>query len=456
MKFTSMPLLRKWALAGSGVLAGLLLLSYAYGCFQAEPPKPNDEINMVLEWNRCLLEAEVVSEGHRGPIVARTYGYVGLAAYEAALPGLAGDFQSLSARFPDLELPESPSESVFNSAIALNACYSVVIGRFYLSSPEPVRHKRVSLEDKWERIFARHLDTAVVRISREYGRSVGLAVYLWSTTDSLGYRANHHNYDRNYTPPEGEGLWVTSADFPMPALLPYWGGVRTFLADREMYLAQPLPPYSTATNQLYYVQALELISLSKSLSSENQWIAEFWNDDQSGFTFTPPGHWLAITNQVIEMERPSLEKTLETYLRFGLVMADVMITCFYSKYHYNLERPETFIQKHIDKSWRPATPSPSFPAYPSGHAMMGAATAEVLTQLYGDTFRITDKSHQNLRDFSVRPRTFNSFHEMAKENALSRILLGVHWRMDCEEGLRQGLLLGKEINALQLEIPLTK
>jgi hypothetical protein len=217
-----------------------------------------------------------------------------------------------------------------------------------------------------------------------------------------------------------------------------------------------LPEYSGKTNQTYYVQALEIISLSKPISAENQWIADFWDDDHHGVTFTPPGHWMAITNQVIQRERPSLEKTLETYLRVGFSLADVMIAVWYSKYIYFFERPETFIRKFIDPTWRPLAPSPSFPAYPSGHSAMGAAAAEVLTAMYGDQYKMTDRSHEGLPGFTMKPRQFNSFYEMARENALSRIILGVHWRKDAEEGMRIGSLIGKEVVNLEIEHKLTE
>ena len=122
-----------------------------------------------------------------------------------------------------------------------------------------------------------------------------------------------------------------------------------------------------------------------------------------------------------------------------------------SKYLYNMERPESYIRKHITKDWRPYSPSPSFPSYPSGHSMMGAAAAVVLTNLYGDQYAMMDKSHEGLRDFEMRPRAFKSFEEMSRENALSRMLLGVHFRMDCEEGLRLGNLIGSDVVNLKLE-----
>jgi hypothetical protein len=133
-----------------------------------------------------------------------------------------------------------------------------------------------------------------------------------------------------------------------------------------------------------------------------------------------------------------------------------MIACFNSKYIYNLERPETYIRKNIDNTWHPFSPAPPFPSYPSGHSMIGAAAAEVLTQMFGNTYSMTDRSHAWLESFSVKPRTFRSFDEMAKENAISRVFLGVHWRFDCEEGLRLGSLLGKEVAKLNVENKLSE
>ena len=88
--------------------------------------------------------------------------------------------------------------------------------------------------------------------------------------------------------------------------------------------------------------------------------------------------------------------------------------------------------------------------------MLGAAAAVVLTDLYGDHYEMVDHSHKGLRDFVTKPRPFKSFDEMAKENAISRIFLGVHYRMDCEEGLRVGELIGHEISKLELEEKLTQ
>lgn len=441
---------------GLAALTGAVVLVYILGCYSSRKAEEEDEVAIVLDWNKFLLEAELHTEGYRGPVVSRAYGYIGLAAYEASIPGLAGDFQSFSSRFDGLVLPIAPPLDQFDLRTSINACYTTILSRFFITAPEPIRRKLSKMAEKWDLLIREKIDSSTMSRSTAFGRDVADAIYAWSSTDSLGFRANHHNYDRSYVSPLGAGKWVSSPDFPMPPLLPYWGRVRPFIIKTSDYLAKPLPEYSVQTNQSYYVQALEIISLSKPLSAENQWIAEFWDDDHPGLTFTPPGHWMAITNQVIEIEHPSIEKTIETYLRVGFALADAMIASWYSKYEYTMERPESYIQKHIDPTWRPAAPSPSFPSYPSGHSMMGAATAEVLSAMYGSTYKMTDKSHIGRVDFAVKPRSFNSFDQMAKENALSRILLGVHWRMDAEEGLRLGALIGKQVSQLEIENKLTE
>jgi membrane-associated phospholipid phosphatase len=111
----------------------------------------------------------------------------------------------------------------------------------------------------------------------------------------------------------------------------------------------------------------------------------------------------------------------------------------------------------IDPSWKPALynpltgeegVTPSFPAYPSGHSTMGAAGAEILGSIFGYAYGMTDYCHNNRNEFEGVPRAFGSFFEMAQENAWSRVPLGVHFRMDCEEGVRYGTVIGRKVNDL--------
>ena len=61
---------------------------------------------------------------------------------------------------------------------------------------------------------------------------------------------------------------------------------------------------------------------------------------------------------------------------------------------------------------------------------------------------MTDRCHESRTEFEGVPRTFGDFYEMANENAWSRVPLGVHFRMDSEEGVRYGKTIGDKVNEL--------
>ena len=79
---------------------------------------------------------------------------------------------------------------------------------------------------------------------------------------------------------------------------------------------------------------------------------------------------------------------------------------------------------------------------------MGAAGAEAIASVFGYAYSMTDRCHQGRTQFEGTPRTFGSLYEMALENAWSRVLLGLHWRMDCDEGVRLGTNIGRKVNNL--------
>ncbi len=91
--------------------------------------------------------------------------------------------------------------------------------------------------------------------------------------------------------------------------------------------------------------------------------------------------------------------------------------------------------------------SPSFPAYPSGHATFGAAVFQSVKRFYDRGEDRSDKHEEELAFVSdelngisvdntgtVRQRRVRSFPgglwQMITENGLSRTFLGVHWLFD--------------------------
>jgi membrane-associated phospholipid phosphatase len=106
--------------------------------------------------------------------------------------------------------------------------------------------------------------------------------------------------------------------------------------------------------------------------------------------------------------------------------------------------------------YRDAAFTPNFPSYPSGHATFGGACFNILKLFRGerpqtrkapDVIRgqfISDELNGvSIDHFSgtarpLYPMTYGSIGELIRDNDLSRVYLGVHWRFDCNRGSESG------------------
>jgi hypothetical protein len=102
-----------------------------------------------------------------------------------------------------------------------------------------------------------------------------------------------------------------------------------------------------------------------------------------------------------------------------------------------------------DPTWTPLQQNYPTPSYPSGHSTAGGAASQVLEEFFGTDnigFRVcslTLPPGQRCTDPSPVLRSYASFSQAAEENALSRILVGLHFRNDTEEGVKFGRKIGK-------------
>ncbi len=408
---------------------------------------------VVQEWNRLLLELERKTPGYRVPVTARMFAYVGSTAWQAALPAFKG-YCSLDNFCPQFRKPLKTPDRFYLPA-SLNAAYAEILRQFFPTAPTYLAEQINALELRQAQYFKSIADQEIIRQSGIYGKKSALAVWRWSVTDTLGNEGFLYNYDRHYAPPDCEACWRPDKEHPKPALLPFWGRVRPFVVDKaEVSVTDPLPA-DGRPGSAYYAAALEVFALSQPMSEENRRIAEFWSDDVPGLNFTPAGHWISIAMQAVECHELPLMQELEMYLKLGFAMSDAIITCWDAKYSFNRERPEAIIRRAIAPNWKPLHDAPAFPSYPSGHAVLGGAAAEILTAYFGPDCHLTDRTYEKQPALNGVTRSFRSFAEMAQENASSRIALGVHFRMDCEEGMRIGRLIGRKVAALPLDAPKT-
>jgi len=436
-------------LSALALLGGLTLQN----CLPETPEEPFEyriATEIALEWNYLALDLERNTMGYRPPVGARMFAYVEMAAYEASLPALH-DYKSMETLVTGYEKQATTFEpDPFFLPASLNAAYAQILRDFFPTAPANLKQKIEQLEKKNATAFLDKAQRLVVDKSAAFGNRVAKNVWAWSKTDREGHEAHLYNYDHGYEPPVCDGCWQPTGDHPTPALLPYWGKVRPFITQPAEVPIKAPAPYEPSPGSDFYTEAMEVYSLSKPLSKENRWIAEFWSDDLPGLTLTPAGRWISITCQAFEKSRPPFPLVIETFLKTALALHDAGVVVWNGKYQFNVERPETYIRQKINPNWRSLHETPSFPAYPSGHSAFGAAAAEVLTDALGSKFQMTDRTHEKRPEFASTPRSYGSFSEMAQENAASRVLLGVHYRMDCVEGVRLGKIIGQRTAGLHL------
>jgi signal transduction histidine kinase/membrane-associated phospholipid phosphatase len=457
--FNTIPIKQKTKLAFKHVEKALKLFSFialtsiahikCSNTEKADPPQYKQGFEVIQDWNSLLLDLVQYSNGYRPPVSARMYAYMGLAAWEVSLPAL-NNAQSVAPLFKDLTLPIWTNEKPFIAPIALNAAYAALTKYFFPHTPYAMQQKQAVLKEKWEKSLSKNYPQEAIEASKIYGVSVAEAVFQWSATDSVGHQAFLYNYDSNYKSSTDKGAWQAQGITAMPALLPHWGNARTFVMPINALLVTDPTPFSEAQNMPFFAQAMEVYSTSKPMTEEKRWIAEFWSDDYPNISFCAASRWIAITHQALQAYKTDFSTALETYLKVGFALNDAAVKVWYEKYKFNLLRPEIYIQHHIDPLWKPLHDTPSFPSYPSGHSAFGGAAAVVLSNILGENRSLTDRSHEDCTVFIGRPRTFTSFKAIAEENALSRLFIGVHYRMDCEEGLRLGYLIGENMSSLKV------
>lgn len=452
--------LRFWPLA--------VLLVILSSCLKQEDPveflpstqTPSLRANDVTwSWMEEYLKVEKNLPGFRPAPTCRALAYIHMGGYEAVVPGME-KYRSLTNvidGFPQIELRYRVDQIDWN--IALNAYYERTFKFFlYGSTSHDIHEMETLYADKLVELSA-GVPQGIINTSTEWGQEVANAIIAYSETDREGADQVRIARPANYFPPVGDGLWVpTTPDFGA-AMFPYWGKVRTFAARQgDLVSAPPTATYSTDPDSKYYKEFLEVDQVVNNMTEENHWIAEFWSDDITGMTFSPPARIFAIANQVISIERMNLEETLHMYCVMGIAINDASVACWNSKYIYNTERPETYIRKYIDPDFKSILGeaigtsglTPSFPGYPSGHSTFAGVSWRILEHFFGPQYTFTDHCHYGRTEFRGYPRTYATWEQMAKENAYSRIPLGVHIRQDCVEGLNLGNSIA--LRALDLEL----
>ena len=432
-------------------LAAILLLAlftlFAPVNSMAGSPREASAEQSLIAWYGLVLKLVRHTPTYSPPVASRSLAYLGVTAFEAVASG-SNNLQSLAGQLNGLRpLQPRSAGQAYDDGVVLNAALASLVQELFQNTG-PTGQRVIGLQDtKQRRLVSEGVPADVIARSEDYGRQIAAHVLAWSRDDG-GALVVNMGFPYEYTLTAGPAHWVPTSLISQQQLplLPKWGSNRTFAMPTGKSCSLPAPPdYSEDKTSPFYAEALEVYRRGKNLSAEERAIARFWSDDPM-LSPTPPGHWISIALQIIEQDKPDLEKSVDVLARLGVVLADAFIGCWETKFQYDLLRPVTYIRRLIDPKWEPLLITPPFPEYPSGHSTQSAAAAAVLTKLFGENFAFEDRTREG---DGLKPRSFASFSAAANEAGISRLYGGIHFRSAIERGLAQGQCVASYANALR-------
>lgn len=381
------------------------------------------------------LEFKLIREtpGFSPPVAARALAYTGVTLHEAVIwsdrygQRLCGQLNGLS------NVPRPETGKRYNWQLVANSAMADIIKSLYPNASAANLALIAALDSTNKAAASGGSGPEEINRSVNFGKQVAASIYAWSATDG-GQDGYLNNFPADYVPPVGPAFWVPTPPAFQRAMLPYWGNNRLMVRPRRPETADIAhPAFSTDTASAFYKAAYFVYNKVNTLTPEENTIARYWAD--GGGTFTPPGHMLAITSQLIADNALSLTEAAKLFAQVGIGENDAAIVCWKYKYKYNLLRPITYIQTYISAGWNSLIGTPPFPAYTSGHATFTSAAGNILADYFGSSLSFTD--NQKVAD-GFTPRSFNGFQQMIDEAAISRIYGGIHYQFDSQVGAQTG------------------
>ena len=417
-------------------------------CFNCRSKK---EYNKELLENTDLIHESMhkltqvmVHDIFSPPVASRIYAYPSIAAYETIIHGNS-DYNSLAGQLNGLKDCPKPIENVeYNYEVAALTAFIDVAKEMIFSKKRIIEYE-TELNDK---INQSGIPLDVLNRSQDFGNAVALHILDWRDTDN--YKETR-TYAIQPISTKQEAWKPTPPDY-MPGIEPHWNKIRPFVLDSaKQFIPLPHTSFSLERDSEFYKEMMEVYNVGLNLNEEEQAIAQFWDCNpfvshhQGHVMFgtkkiTPGGHWIGITAIATKQANFNFIQTLETYATVSIGISDAFISCWDEKWRSNLIRPETVINEHVDENWLPLLQTPPFPEHTSGHSVVSASAATILTKIVGDNFKFVDTSEV---EYGLPERTFNSFIEASEEAAISRLYGGIHYMPAITNGVSQGKKVGQ-------------
>ena len=262
------------------------------------------------------------------------------------------------------------------------------------------------------------------------------------------------------TLPFGPGVWrLTPSAFARPQT-PWMANMRPFVLRSADQFLPPAPP--SLQSQAWVDAFNEVKSLgaanSATRTAEQTTIATFWSANVNR-------QWGTVTRNLATALGLDVPESARWFAMVDRTMADAAIAFMNAKYHYLFWRPVTAIDPTSvtndgfgpvpgfddgnpatveQPGWRPLLATPNHPEYPSAHATLTSAIAEVLTRFLGTPDINIDVP--GMPTFSMK-RHFTTADQLRTEVENARVWGGIHYRFSVVAGVE----LGREVADYDLD-----
>ena len=357
------------------------------------------------------------------PYASRAYAYLSVAIYDALVSCWKYKFQYNrkspavnDSRVKSLEpiqsdLPSYPSED----AVVAQVSYRVLKQFFPLDSAALLQLATEHKKTKMISGVATSSDVAAGELIANYVADKAIAR---SKTDGMGTAGGNPTL---WTQLEAAAvthgtttIWKSLEHPARPPMLPFFGNVKMWnITTAQRDSMRPGPPPAVGSPE--FQKALnEIHGYAASPTSETWRIAMFWSDGAG--SYTPPGHWNEIACNTFAKYNLNELRIARALSLLNMAIEDAGVCCWDTKSYYYFPRPS-----QMDATIK-TIGLPNFPTYTSGHSTFSGAASTVLGYLF--------------------PNDKSTFDAMAQEASVSRMYGGIHYRFDCETGLRCGKAIG--------------
>jgi hypothetical protein len=357
------------------------------------------------------------------PYASRAYAYLHTAMYDALVTVWANKFKYKrmspavnDSRIKSLEpfqtgLPSYPSE---DAAVAQVAYRMLKV----LFPNDTVMLKQLADDQKRAKLVSGTASPTDIAAGEAIANAVAEKALARLRTDGMGQAAGNPTIwaqlESNAAARGNTMTWKSLETPARPMMLAMFGNVKLWQINtkqRDSLRPEP-PPYPGS--EKFKQELAEVASIKRNTNSKEWQIALYWSDGAG--TYTPPGHWNEIASFKIAGEKLSELRTARAFSLLNMAMADAGICVWDTKSYYFTARPS-----QVDPALK-TIGLPNFPSYTSGHSTFSGAAASVLGYLF--------------------PSSAATYSKMALEASESRIYGGIHFRSDCEVGLRCGNAIG--------------